>query len=114
MENSAPGRHPLDVAGSNRAAVSQAVAMLDGACEHIRDGLDAAMRMPWKTGQIILRLFIAKVVEQEERVEVSGVAETERTPQMNTCTFEGRLGFDETLDWPNRHITLLTESLACY
>ena len=38
--------------------------------EHVGDGLDAAMRMPREAGQIVVRVVVAEVVEQQERIEV--------------------------------------------
>ena len=46
MQDAAAGRHPLHVARAQLALVAEAVAVLDGAGEHIGDRLDAAMRMP--------------------------------------------------------------------
>src|SRR6185312_13574913 len=46
MHDATAGRHPLYVAGAERAVIAEAVAVLDGAVEDIGDGLDAAMRMP--------------------------------------------------------------------
>ena len=64
-----PGGHPLHVAGAERAAVAQAVAVLDGAGEHVGDGLDAAVRMPRKAGEVVVGPVVAEIVEQQERIE---------------------------------------------
>ena len=50
MHDAAARGHPLHVAGAERAAVAEAVAVLDGAGEHVGDGLDAAVRMPGEAG----------------------------------------------------------------
>ena len=103
MNDAAAGGHPLHVAGGDGAAVAHAVAVLDGAGEDVGDGLDAAMRMPGEAGQVVLRDVVAEIVEQEERIEVGGVAETERAAQMDAGAFEGGLGFDQTFDGSNGH-----------
>jgi hypothetical protein len=70
VQNAASGGHPLHVAGGHAARVAEAVAVLDLAGEHIGDGLDAAMRMPRKSGQVIGGIFVAKIVQEQERIEV--------------------------------------------
>ena len=92
MQDAAPGRHPLHVAGAEIAAIAEAVAVLDVAGQHIGDGLDAAMRMPGKAGAIFVRPVVAEIVEQQERIELGGVAEAEGAAQMHAGAFDGRLG----------------------
>jgi hypothetical protein len=67
--------------------VAHAVAVLDSPGENVGDGLDPAMRVPRKARQIIRGNVVAEVVEKEERVELGGVAETERAAQMHARTF---------------------------
>ena len=103
VHDAAAGRHPLDVAGRDRAAVSETVAMFHRSREHVRDRLDAAMRMPGEARQIVLRHVVSKVVEQEERVVVGRLAEAKRTAQVHACAFQGGLGCDQLLDGSNGH-----------
>ena len=103
VDDAAAGGHPLDVAGGDGAVVAHAVAVLDGAGEHVGDGLDAAMRMPGEAGEVVLGDVVAEVVEQEERIEVGGVAEAEGAAEMDAGAFEGGLGFDKPLDGSNGH-----------
>ncbi len=77
VNDAAAGGHPLHVAGGDGAAVAHAVAVLDGAGQHVGDGLDAAMRMPGKAGEVILGNVVAEIVEEQEGIEVGGVAEAE-------------------------------------
>jgi hypothetical protein len=77
VQNAAAGRHPLHVAGGHAALVAQAVAVRHFAGKHIGDGLDAAVRMPGKSGHVIRRILIAEIVQQQERIELLGFAETE-------------------------------------
>ena len=95
MDDAAPGRHPLNVAGCDGALVAHAVAMIDGSGQHVRNGLDAAMRMPGKARQIIVGNIIAEIVEKKKRIEVGCIAETECTPQMYSRALERRLGLDQ-------------------
>ena len=77
MDDSASGSHPLHVTRGNGPVVPHAVAVFHGSGEHIGDGLDAAVGMPWETCQIIFRYVIAEVIQQKKWIEVGGVAETE-------------------------------------
>ena len=80
VDDAAPRCHPLDVAGGDGALVPHAIAVFDGSREHVGDGLDPAVGVPRKPGQVVLRPLVAEVVEQKERVEVGRVAEPERAP----------------------------------
>ena len=75
VENTPTRGHPLHIAGGHFAPVAQAVSMLDGAGEDVGDRLDSAVRMPWKSLQVVCRILIAEVVQQQERIEVLGLAE---------------------------------------
>src|SRR5262249_28889921 len=103
MHDAAARSHPLHVTGAERAAIAEAVAVLDRAREHIGDGLNAAMRMPGETGEIILRPVVAEVVQQQERIGLFCVAEAESTTQLHTGAFNCRLGLDDAFDGTNGH-----------
>src|SRR5262249_24829842 len=103
MHDAAPGRHPLHVSGAKRAAIAKAVAVVDGTGEHIGDRLDAAVRMPGETGEIVLGLLITEIVEEQERIEFARIAEAEGSPEPNAGAFRGRLGLSDTLRRTNRH-----------
>src|SRR5262249_9456537 len=85
--------------------VPDAVAVLDGSGEDVRDRLDAAVRMPREAGEVVFGDVVAEVVEEQERVEVGRVAEAERAAQMHSRAFDGRLGLDEPFDRSQRHET---------
>jgi hypothetical protein len=74
--------------------------------KHVGDRLDAAMRMPGKTRQIVGGHIIPEVVEQEERVVVRRLAEAERAAQVHAGPFQSGLGGNQLLDGPNRHDVL--------
>ena len=106
MEDAAARRHPLDVAGAEAAAVAEAVAVLDGAGEHVGDRLDAAMRMPREAGEVVVGTIVAEVVEQQKRIELGGVAESERAAQLDAGAFERGLRRDDSFDSSDGHVRL--------
>jgi hypothetical protein len=61
VDDSAACGHPLDIPRSDCAAVANAVPVLDGSSQNIRDRLNAAMGMPRNSRQEILRYVIAKI-----------------------------------------------------
>ena len=95
--------HPLNIARSYGAAVAHAIAMFDGACQNVSDRLDPAVRMPRKSGQIILGNIVAEIIQQQERIELRGAAKAEGSAKVNSGSFERRLGLDEALHWANGH-----------
>ena len=97
VENAAAGGHPLHVAGGHAALVAERVAVRDLAGEHIGDGLDAAVRMPGEAGQIVGRILVAKVVEQQERIEFGGLAEAEGALQLDAGALDGGFGLSRSL-----------------
>ena len=104
MNDAAPRRHPLHVAGSDRALIAHAVAVLHGSRQDVSDGLDPAVRVPGKPRQVILRNVIAEIVEKQKRVEIGRIAETERAAQVHARAFQRRLGFDQPLNRSKRHM----------
>src|SRR5713101_7586722 len=103
VENPAPGGHPLHVAGAQRPLVSQAVAVVHRPGQDIGDGLDAAMRMPGEAGAIVVRAVVAKIVEQQERIELAGLSESERAVELHPGAFHGGGGRNDTLHGSNGH-----------
>jgi hypothetical protein len=57
MNDTAPGRHPLDVARADDAAVPHAGAVLDRALEDVGDSLDPAMGMPWEACEVVVGII---------------------------------------------------------
>src|SRR5580692_12358936 len=103
MQNSAAGSHPLHIARGHPALVAQAVAMLHFAGQHISNGLDPPVWMPRETGQVVGRILVAEIVQQEERVKVFRFAETEGALQFDARTLDGWGGFNDLFDGPKRH-----------
>ena len=104
MNNAAARRHPLHVSGGDSAAVTHAVAMLHRSRQHIRDCLDPAMRMPRKSGEIVFGNVVAKIIEQQKRVEVLSISEAESAAQVHARAFKRWLRLNDSLHWSNRHV----------
>ena len=97
VDDPASRRHPLDITGIYGPSVTDTVSMLDLACEDVRDGLDPAMRMPRETGKIFLGDVVTEIVEQQEWIKISRIAEAEGSAEMHPGAFESWGGFNETL-----------------
>src|SRR5262245_63117450 len=59
--------------------------------------------MPRESGAIVLRALVAEIVEQQERIEVAGIAEAEGTAQLHPGPLHGGLRFDNPLDGSDGH-----------
>jgi hypothetical protein len=104
VDDAAAGRHPLHVAGADAALVAEAVAVVHVAGQHVRDRLDAAVRMPRKARDVIGRPVAAEIVEQEERVDLVRVAEAEGPAKAHARALHGELGPGETLHGTDGHM----------
>ena len=91
MQDAAARRHPLHVPRAEGAAVAQAVTVLYRPVEDVGDGFDPAMGVPRKSGEVVLRVVVAEVVQQEERVELARVPEPERSAQPHARALDGGL-----------------------
>src|SRR5262245_12654240 len=103
MEDAAARGHPLHVARAERSAIAKAVAVINRAGEHIGDRLDAAMRMPRKTREIVVGTLVAKIIEQQKRIELGRRAKAEAAVQFHTRAFHCRRSFDDALYRPEGH-----------
>src|SRR5207244_1422391 len=65
--------------------------------------LNAPVRMPRKSGPIIIGMIVAEIVEQQERIELVRIAEAEGATQLHPCAFHRGCRFNGSLHWPNRH-----------
>src|SRR6266850_1122880 len=104
MDDAATSGHPLDLTWRDGAAVSKAVAMLDSTGKDVGNGFDATMGMPGEAGEIIFGNVIAKVIQQEERIELRSVPKTECAAQMHARPLTRGFGLDQSLDRTNRHV----------
>ena len=63
-------RHPLHVARAKVAAISHMILMAHASVEHVRDGFEAAMRVRWESGDIVIGIIGVELVEHQERVHL--------------------------------------------
>jgi hypothetical protein len=111
VDDAAARSHPLDIAGGDGPLVAKAVAMIDGTRQNISDRLDSPMGVPGETGQVVLRPLIAKVVEQQKRVEILGLAKSKGPLQVHPGTLDGRFCLYQTLYRSYGHRYLLAVCL---
>jgi len=97
------GTVTVHVTRAESPLVPQAVAMGDRPLEHVGDGLDAAMRMPGKAREIVLGALVAEIVEQQKRIELGGIAESEGTPELDPRSLHRGPGFGDSLNRTYRH-----------
>jgi hypothetical protein len=95
MQNAATGGHLLHVACSHLALVTQAITVFDRACEYIGYRLDATVRVPGKSCDIVGRVVVAEIVQQKKRIEILGLAETEGALESDSRAFDGRLRLND-------------------
>ena len=112
MQDAAPRRHPLHVARAELTAVAKAVAMLDGAGQHVRNRLDAAVGMPRKAGEIVVRVVVSEVVQEQKRIVVGRLAEAERAAQPDTGALDRRLRLHDAPDGTDGHDDRISHPLA--
>jgi hypothetical protein len=103
MKDAAAGGHPLDVPRAERTAIAEAVPMFDLSGQDIGDGLDTAVRVPGEAGAVVFRVLVPEIVEQQERIELSGVPESKRPLQLDPGAFAGGFGLHDSLDRSHRH-----------
>jgi hypothetical protein len=103
VEDPAARGHPLDVAGPELPRVPEAVAVEDRPREHVRDGLDSAMRVPREAGDVVGRPLVAEIVEQQKRIGLVRLPEAERAAQLDARALEGRNGLDDSLHGTDGH-----------
>ena len=73
--------------------------MLDRAGEHVGDRLDPAVRMPRESSQVVFRVVIAKIVQQQKRIEILCLAEAEGALQLHASALDGGLRLNDPFDW---------------
>ena len=65
------------------------------------------MGMPGEAGEVVVRIVVAEIVQEQEGIEVAGVAEAEGPPEADSGAFDGGFGLAETLDGTDGHGSLL-------
>ena len=83
--------------GTEVAAVAEAVLVPHVAVEHVGHGLEAAMRMRRKAGEVIVRIVREELVEHQERIEPQVLAAAEAAAQLDAGAVGGGHGLDHGL-----------------
>jgi hypothetical protein len=99
VNDAAPRRHPLHVARRDDTFVSHAVAVLDIAFQDVGNRLDAAMGVPRKAFDVLIRIGIAKIIKKKKRVKERNFAVSENPPEMNSCSFHRGFAFEHFADF---------------
>ena len=96
VEDPAAGGHPLGGAVGDDAAAAVGVLVLEGAVDHVGDGLEAAVGVPVGAPGLDGRVVdLAHLVHVDERVEVGQVDAGEGPPHREALALEaGRRGRD--------------------
>jgi hypothetical protein len=55
--------------------------------------------MPGKSGNVILWILIAEVVQEEERIEILGFAEAEGALELHASAFDCGLRLNDLFNW---------------
>ena len=99
MQDAAPTGHPLHVTFADGARVTQAVAVADGAFEHIGNGLDAAMRIGGEPADGTFDGIVeSEMVKQKERVKFIARMRTEGAPEQYARALDHQVGFDNFVE----------------
>src|SRR5262249_13583002 len=71
------------------------VAVSHAAIEHVGDGLEAAVRMIRKAGEIVLGTVGAELIEHQEGVEVGQLRLADHAPQLHSGAIGSRQALDD-------------------
>jgi hypothetical protein len=98
VDHAAAGGHPLHAAVLQQALVAGAVAVAHAAGDHVGDGLEAAVRMVGKAGEVVVGLVAAERVEHQERIEAALQRVVEHARQFHAGAVGSGAAGDETFD----------------
>jgi hypothetical protein len=98
MDDAASRSHPLDVSGCDHAFVSHTVAVFHISTEDISDGLDSPIRMPGESLRVISGIVLAKIIEEQKKVELRRLAETKGSVQVEASPLDGLFAFNGLAD----------------
>ena len=99
VQDAAARAHPLDVAGPDRPAVPERIAVGDLAVADERHRLDAAVRVIGEARFVVGGLGRLEVIEQEKGIEVVEAARAEAAPQVHARPLDDRLRRDDLRHW---------------
>ena len=103
MHDSPARGHPLNAAGFDDAFVAGVIAVAHAPVEQVGDGLETAMRMRRKTGDVVIRVIRSKRVEQQERIEVHQLRLPDHAHQFDPGAVAGGLAADDFFNSTNTH-----------
>ena|SRR5690554_2167818 len=86
MDDSRSGRHPLTLKIIDGALVAKAVTMFQPAFHQIGDCLNAPVRMPGETFDVVAGISGIKSVEHQKRVEIRDVIRSQDPAQTYSCS----------------------------
>ena len=101
VQDAAAGRHPLGVAVGDEAAAAVGVLVPEHPVDDVRDGLEAAVRVPRGALGLARRVLdLAHLVHVHERVEVAQADARERAPDREPLALEARRRGGDPRDRP--------------
>ena len=83
MDDAAAGRHPLDAARHQLAAVAAVVLVPHHAGEHVGHRLEAAVRVIGKAGRVVVAALGTELVEEQERIGRIQLGPAEAAPKLD-------------------------------
>src|SRR5688572_11386398 len=99
VQDARPCRHPLRVAVGDEPAATVRVAVLEGAIDHVGDGLEPAMRMPRRALWFARRVVdFTHLVEVDERVKILERDTGEGAADREPLPFEALRGVRDATD----------------
>ena len=91
-----PGGHPLALACGEHSTSALRVVVTEGTLDHVGDGLDATVGMPWEARDVIVGVVAAELVQQHEGVDVAQLVRADDPIQPNACS----IGHGHPFDYP--------------
>src|SRR5690606_34217698 len=97
MDHAAPGGHPLHATVFEQAFMAGAVTVQHAPGDHVGDGLEAAVRVVGKAGDVVVGLVATEGVEHQEGVEPALQRLAEHAGELDAGAVRGRLANDQAL-----------------
>ncbi len=113
MDDAAAGGHPLHVTASEIAAVAHVILMQHVAVKHVGHGLETAVRMAGKAGDVIVRVLGAELVEHQERIEALELRAADAAAELHACAVGSGDGLDDALESACSHGMVILKSILC-
>ena len=98
VDHAAAGDHPLHAAVAQQAFVPRIVSVAHAAGEHVGHGLEAAMRMVWEAGDVVVRIVAAECVQHQEGIEAALQLAGQHAGQRHARAVRGSDALNDALD----------------